>query len=312
MALSSLQALLSSNVMNTAILSHIQKNPETIKNLNPLILEHIKLIYKYRECSDEPFNLSKIFRQTNHSLQMVHPSPRESLTHILTDLIEITKKSDTVLSELIEKICHGKYKQTTRCGICRNDVIDYLDFLVVDLPVSGLLSGTKPQPIPTLKKGKTKGKEDPNLDLSDCFKQFSRFKMSGKEEKWTCPVCNIEDKSFKKIEIAVIPSVIILSFDRFKGADVDLTPIQLHPQIMLEDKKMELIATINHRIGKNEMDDIESINHRYTTCVNHDDIWYKIDGTSTESYLWPTDSGVLNNPSICVAIYQEQYTLKNV
>ena len=279
------QALLSSAVLNHAIVSCVQKNPESIKK-SPLFLEYAKLVVEYYEkkSSPLPFNLKdKRFDEKNKLFQSLiqHYDPNKILTHTINNFCEIIEKEDNNIFEVIKNICFGKYIEYFICDACNHVPVKQIDFLVTELSIPD--------------------KENPILN--DCFEEFAALKTLDEENKQTCPKCKINIVTHKKLAIKTVPGVIILSFDRFKNAIKKTTPVRIYSQIYLENKSMDLISTINFYGQPND--------GHYVAHVYRNKRWYKMDYSSVQPVS--TDD-VLNSSTICMAIYQQktQFNFNNL
>lgn len=246
---SALQALLSSNVLSTVLIIYLKKNPDILKDISPLIKQYYKIILdltsnKLNVYSLRPFKHTvdienAWFRGTNQ-----HDS-NEFMVYLINEFTE--KKYNVGLTELVKKVCFGRYKQYVTCTECKNININYFNFLDVQLPIP----------------------DKQNVDLEDCFIKFAQNEKLDNDNKWNCPICKKKVDAYKRMELEDVPDVAIFTFNRFTGLRKNDKPIKIYENIELEGKKLKLISTVNH---------YGSINGgHYVAHVSRDNIWYRAD-----------------------------------
>ncbi len=274
---STLQALLSSTTMNSVIIMCLQKNPKSKNNLSPMMTEYIRLLLDQIILEKENNIYSPIsFKKT---LDTVNPwfrgfeqhDSHELLIYLINEFAD--DKKDKTMTYLINKVCFGKCKQYVYCTECRHVNENFINFLDVILP------------IPNVR----------NPDLNDCFKYFSKFEVLDANNKVKCSKCNNYVIVHKRTEIYEVPEVAIFTFNRFKKTEKDTTTIRIYPFIELENKKLQLIATINH-YGNTK-------GGHYVSYVsrNKNTEWFRADDSSITSV---NIDSILNDPSVYIVIYQ--------
>jgi ubiquitin C-terminal hydrolase len=270
---SALQALLSSNVMNTAMMIYLQKNQETIKDFSPMLVEYCRLILDLLQKDNNIYNPIQ-FKQT---LDRVNEwfkgySQHDSNELLLYLINEFTDDStDKGVSRLIKRLCFGKFKQYVCCNECRNVVEGYFNFLDVALPIP----------------------DNRNPDLEDCFKKFAKYETLEDNNMWDCPTCKKKVIAYKKMEIHEVPEVAVFTLNRFRGTHKINTPIKVYPYIELEGKKLKLVSTVNHYGNVN--------GGHYVAHVSRGDKWFKANDTSIINI---SIESILNDPSVYMVVYQ--------
>lgn len=273
---SSLQALLSSNVMNTAIMIYLQKNQETLQGFSPMLIEYCRLILDLLKKDNTIYNPN----QFKHILDKENTwfkghsqhDSNELLLYLINEFTDDSK--DKGISKLIKRLCFGKFKQYVCCDECRNVVEGYFNFLDVALPIPDT-------------------KDIKNPDLEDCFKKFANYETLDDSNMWDCPTCKKKVVAYKKMEIHEVPEVAIFTLNRFRGTSKINTPIKVYPYIELEGKKLKLIATVNH-YGNVQ-------GGHYVAHVARNDKWFKV---NDESVSVVNGESILNDPSVYMVFYQ--------
>ena len=275
-----LQGLLSSNIVNTALLMYIQRKSECMGNLSPVLLEYIRLIMDHVKNNDQGIVDMATYSPNSFKNILDHANPwfrgnaqhdsNELLVYMINEFSD--EKKDKGMGNLIRKLCFGKFKQYVCCSECKHEVVSYFKFLDVILPIPN----------------------QDNPDLEGCFKKFAKYEIMDGDNKWECPACNKKVVAYKKMEIEEVPEVAVFTFNRFRGTTKNKTPIRIYQYIELEGKKLKLIATINHlgsSIGGGH----------YIACVSRNDKWYIMNDSSIHETR--VDS-ILNDSSVYMTIYQ--------
>ena len=271
---SALQALLSSNVINTGLMMYLKKNNNSIKNTSQVVKQYCKIILDTATKKEDVYSVINFkrtldivndwFRGTSQ-----HDS-NEFMVYLINEMTE--EKYDKGLSDLIKKICFGKYKQYITCSECKNTNISYFKFLDVQLPIPN--------------------KQNP--DLEDCFIHFAQNEKLDDTNKWMCDICKKKVVAYKRMEIEDVPEVAIFTLNRFKGTRKNEIPIKIYEHIELEGKKLQLISTVNHYGGVG--------GGHYVAHVSRNNIWYRADDSRINKI-----NGVgqlLNDPSVYMVVYQ--------
>lgn len=273
---SALQALLSSNIINTVILFYVRKNPDCINNLSPILLEYCRIIIELAK-SDSLHDMTyrpNLFKNILGSENIVfrgngqHDS-NELLLYMINEFAD--DKRDKGMSNLIKRVCFGKFKQYLFCSECKNISESYFKFLDVILPIPSTS----------------------NPDLEECFKKFAKYELMDGDSKIFCSKCNKKVIGYKKMEIQDVPDVAIFTFNRFIGTTKNNTPIRIYQYIELEGKKLKLIATVNHYGGTG--------GGHYIAHVTRNDKWYSANDSNIQD---SRIESILNDPSVYLVIYQ--------
>ena len=272
---SALQALLSSNIMNTAIVLYLNKFSHNLLSLSPILIEYSRMIFELKDdtsvskyYSPESFKTTLNNENSWFSGYEKHDS-HEFLVYMINEFAE--EKKDKLMATLIKKLCFGKYKRYTYCTECKNISNSYSNFLDVLLPIPN--------------------KQNP--DIEECFKQFAMFDTFEKNNKWNCPECKKKVIAHSKMEINDVPDIAIFTLNRFIGTEKNNTPVKIYQYIELEGKKLKLIATVNHYGATG--------GGHYVAHISRDDKWYVAD----DSRISPSSiNDILNNSSVYLMIYQ--------
>ena len=275
---SAIQALLSANVMNTALMIYLQDNQKNLKQFSPMLIEYCRIILDLLQKNNSCYNPT----QFKSNLDKANPwfkgyiqhDSNEFVSYLINEFTDDSK--DKGITNLIQKLCFGKFKQYIYCDICHNVVEKYSNFLDVILPIPDVTANMK------------------NFDLEDCFKKFAQYEvMDDSDNLWECPTCKKKVISYKKMEVHEVPEVAIFTLNRFRGTSKINTPVTIYPYIELENKKLKLIATVNHYGSVH--------GGHYVAHVCRKDKWYKAnDGTISSINV----DSILNDPSVYMVFYQ--------
>lgn len=147
--------------------------------------------------------------------------------------------------------------------------------------------------------------------LTDCFKHFTRREILSTEDLWKCPKCNELKRASKKIDIWLLPKVLIVQLKRFNYTryfrdkidllidcplrDLDLSQFVLNPDEKLK-AKYDLIAVSNHMGGLG--------GGHYTAYGKnvHDQKWHTFD----DSYVCDSYEDNVISRAAYVLIYQQK------
>jgi ubiquitin C-terminal hydrolase len=271
---STLQALLTSNVLNTSLMIYLKKNQQSIKNMAPIIKQYCKIIVELINNKPNIYSVRQFKKTLDIENQWFRGTSQHDSNEFMVYLInEMTdEKYDVGVSKLIKNICFGRYKQYIKCAECKNVNTSYFKFLDVQLPIP----------------------DKQNPDLEDCFIHFAQNETLDNTNKWMCPVCNKKVVSYKRMEIEDVPDVAIFTFNRFRGMRKNNKQIKIYEHIELEGKKLKLISTVNHYGGVG--------GGHYVAHVSKNNVWYRADDSRISKI-----NGVgqlLNDPSIYMVVYQ--------
>ena len=273
---STIQALLSSNVLNTVLLMYIQKNPTCLTTFSPMLIDYCRIIIDLLSTQSLPYSPIPFKLTLDHENNFFQGSDQHDSNELLQYMINefADEKKDKGIAKLIKKVCFGKYKQYICCAECMNVVVSYFNFLDVILPI----------PITN------------NPDLNDCFQKFAMYDTLDNTNKWACPTCKKKVIIHKKMEIHEVPDIAIFTLNRFNGTTKNNTPVKIYQRIELEEKKLKLVATVNH-YG-------ETGGGHYIAHISRNDKWYIANDASIhESSI----DAILNDRSVYMMVYQIDY-----
>lgn len=276
-----LQVLLSSNIINTALMLYIKKSPKALEKFSPILIEYCKIIvdmipkeegqHAYRSYRPSSFK-SVVGRENDFFGGSAQRDSHEFLSYIINEFAD--QKRDKGIANIFRKLCFGKYKQYLSCAECEEVTIKYFNFLDVILP------------IPDTKKV-------PKPDLESCFKKFAEYELLDDKNKWFCPKCKKHVRALRKMEIHEVPDLAIFTFNRFTGTEKNNTPIEIFKAIKLEEKKLKLIGILNHHGSTG--------GGHYVSHVLRGSDWYKANDSSITKV---NIESLLNDPSVYITVYQ--------
>lgn len=273
----SLQALLSSNVINTAILLYLKKVPDSVNKFTPLFLAYCRMIVdltkKDTQLTYNPSFFKAVIDRAGKFKGHCQHDSHEFITYLVDNFAD--EKNDKGITNIMRKLCFGKCKEILCCDECMRIDEKFTNFLDVTLSIPN--------------------NKEP--DLEQCFKKFAVCESLSEDNKWFCPTCKKKVIAHKKIEIHEVPEVAIFTFKRFiatpKGTTKITTPVKIYEAIELEGKKLKLIATINHYGNLN--------GGHYVANISRGDDWYRVDDSRTSKI---NVKSLLNDPSVYTTIYQ--------
>jgi ubiquitin C-terminal hydrolase len=288
-----LQALLSSDILNNVIWMYLRKNPKAMDNFSPILLKYIRIIYDLiPNRNDDPIYTPLSFKLTLDEENKLfrgcsQHDANEFLIYVINEFVDDAVKKpnmkgggrDKGMANIIRKLCFGKYREFIKCNKCNKVEQKYTNYFDVLLPIPNKI----------------------NPDLEDCFKQFAKFEILDESNKWTCPSCNEKVVVTKKMELAQVPDVAIFTLKRFRGTEKNTTPVKIYERITLEDKRMKLVATVNHYGGTG--------GGHYIAHVSRKNQWYRADDTSIQNI---DVRAILNDASIYMVVYQVEYDDHNM
>jgi len=274
-----IQALLSSDILNNVILIYSEKHPNRVEKFSPVLIEYVRLVLDFMMDNNQssiysPHKFKKIIDKENAFFRgHAQHCPSEFISYLINEFAETAKEKG--IAKIMNQICFGKYKEYICCDVCKNVIVGYAPFLEVPLPIP----------------------DTPNPDLDECFKKFAIYEtLDEKNNRWTCPTCQMKVVAHKRMEIFEVPEVAIFTFNRFKNAQKNNTPIKLYPRIKLENRRLRLIATVNHYGGLN--------GGHYVAYVSRGNVWYRADDSSIRR---DDIKSVLNDSSVFMVVYQIEY-----
>lgn len=271
---SALQALLSSNVLNTSLILYLKKNPDSVTNMSSIVKQYYKIILDLISDNQTMYS-PKNFKHTLDKENVWFRGTRqhdanEFMVYLIGEFTDNKYNSDIV--ELVKRVCFGRYKQYVSCSECKNTGINYFKFLDVQLPIP----------------------DKQNPDLEDCFIKFAQNEKLENDNKWYCSICDKKVEAYKRMELEDIPEVAIFTFNRFTGLRKNNKLIKIYERIELEGKKLKLISTVNHYGDVN--------GGHYVAYVSRNSVWYRADDSNVSKINGIQQ--VLSDSSVYMVIYQ--------
>lgn len=297
---SALQALLSSDILNEALIFFLQKIvsescfEDIVKETSPLLMCYYSIIFGHINTTNttntntintnyinnynninnfSPIQFkNKLDEMNNWFKGYSQHDSNEFMLYMLNEFIDGSKNKQ--IGELIKSLCFGKYKQYICCYTCRNVAVSYHNFLDIVLPIPDM----------------------PNPTLEDCFVKMASYEKLCSDNSWDCPVCKTKVNASKKIEIETVPDVAVFTFNRsLQNVTItkNNTAVKIYPYIRIDGKKLKLISTINHygSIGGGH----------YVANILRNNVWYRANDSSVSKI---NVENILNDSSIYMTIYQ--------
>ncbi|CAF3610200.1 unnamed protein product [Rotaria socialis] len=156
----------------------------------------------------------------------------------------------------------------------------------------------------------TRSQQKPSTTLLDCFKHFTKREVLSDDDLWKCPKCAMLKKATKKIDLWLLPKILIVQLKRFNYTryyrdkidlridcpiNLDLSQYVLNPAEKAKGK-YSLIAVSNHMGGLG--------GGHYTAYAknSHDKKWHIFD----DSYVSEANETDVVGKAAYVLIYQQQ------
>jgi ubiquitin carboxyl-terminal hydrolase 4/11/15 len=147
--------------------------------------------------------------------------------------------------------------------------------------------------------------------LTDCFKHFTKEEILSNDDSWNCPKCKELKRASKKIDLWLLPKVLIVQLKRFNYSrffrnkidlfidyplcDLDLSQFALNPAEKSK-AKYDLIAVSNHM-------DFLGFRHYTTHAKNvHDNKWHTFNDSSVSEV---NEANVISKAAY-ILIYQQK------
>ncbi|CAF1458075.1 unnamed protein product [Rotaria sordida] len=110
-------------------------------------------------------------------------------------------------TSLISKIFHGQIRSTVTCT-CGEPCITFDSISFLALPIPDLPLASSHQKYSSQPRKQT-------VTLTDCFNEFLKVEKIGENGQWFCNKCNDLRDAEKKLDIWILPKVLILQLKRF-------------------------------------------------------------------------------------------------
>ena len=150
-----------------------------------------------------------------------------------------------------------------------------------------------------------------NITLLDCFKLFTRREVLSNDDLWRCPRCNGMKRASRKVDLWLLPKVLIVQLKRFNYTgdgrgkidlliDCPLRELDLSEFVLNPDEKpkakYDLIAVSNHMGGLG--------GGHYTAYAKNsrDQKWHTFD----DSYVCDTREDSVISKGSYILVYQQQ------
>jgi len=272
---STLQALMGSNIFNNVLFLYLKKHPKTLDDINNTFKAYINLVIEISKIARTPQTYYTptdfkfvIGKENNLFSGFQQQDAHELLIYLINEFCD--KTNNKKISQLIQKMCFGQFNQYIYCKNCKNTSKTQYTYFDINLQIP----------------------EKSNITLKDCFEEeFIKIDRLDDDNKYYCNTCQTKTVANKKIEIDLVPDILVISLKRFKNNDKITSPVKIHHNINLENKKLELVSTINHYGGCN--------GGHYTANVKKNGLWYNANDSNITSI-----NLVLDDPAFYIMIYQ--------
>jgi ubiquitin C-terminal hydrolase len=223
-----LQALLSSNILNSRIIRYTQHHPDQIYEMSPMLFEYVKLIYQLidpnrgddEKASEDARQKMRAIRQQNHIIPrdfkdtLGKENPRfsgyhqedaqELIEYLLSDFTElpVNLRSEsqkdlkiptefTSIRKVLRDTYFGTYVQIIKCrecGMTKSEAFNHTDIIV---PV--------PQEMINNNQRRLYNNRE-FITIADCFKKYCEIEVFDGNNKIDCDDCTKRDRISGKIE----------------------------------------------------------------------------------------------------------------
>lgn len=326
-----LQALLSSNIINSRIITYTLKNMDKVSEYSPMLYEYMKILFSlikpddvyYCDAKVEAVDLMKsldtesyvaprifkdVLSKENKTFAGYNQQDSHELISFLLNNFTELPGFDNKKIELkdkkngIRKILHdtyfGTYRQILHCKECNHKNVKIDNHMDIILPVPIARPRVRSH---THTHTHTRAKE--MVTIEDCFNKYSETEMFlEKNNKLHCDKCKKKTITTKKMELEYVPEVTILTLNRFDGLRKLDNKIELFHRMELDGYNLILVSTVNHIGGTVHSGHYTS----YASRLYYDNNtikqkWFYADDSSIRE---TTLENVLNDPRIYLAIYE--------
>jgi ubiquitin C-terminal hydrolase len=329
-----IQALLSSNIMNSRIYKYTQDNKDKVREYSPMLFEYVKIIYTLMYKNGEgridsnnrdilvPRDFKNTLSQENKTFAgYSQQDSHELITFLLDSFTEFSKefkpekKTDpkiktvfTGIRKLLRDTFFGSYRQVIVCNVCKNITSNIFEHVDIILPVD------RKQRIRNNQNNINNINNNLDVDqirnqkpitIAECFDKYCSVEHFDKESKINCDKCKMKTNSSKKMALDYVPELTILTINRFEGDKKIDVPIKIYPRIELDGYLLRLISTVNHHgstiHGGHYTAYVSRCYYDNSGSGNIIEKWYIADDSNIREI---ERSVVLDDPRIYLAMYE--------
>jgi ubiquitin C-terminal hydrolase len=335
-----IQALLSSNIMNSRIIRYTQQNPGKITELSPMLFEYVKLVYQLIDSGSKDESHASIeARQKMRAMReqsMIVPrdfkdvlskeNPRfagyrqedsqELIEFLLSDFTELPRNlrpedqrdskasptEFTSIRKILRDSYFGTYRQVIKCKDCGSKRNDIFNHSDIIIPVPRELI-ERNRRLPRHAKR--------TITIADCFGKYCETEVLDGDNKVTCEECGIKTKSTKRMELDYVPELTVVTINRFKAQLTKIQePIKVFSKIELDGYPLRLIATVNHSGSSIHGGHYTSYVSRskYDNYGKLQEEWFMADDSSIRPV---NKKDILSDTRIYLALYERVQTFDN-
>lgn len=171
----------------------------------------IREMWSGERTSANGFSVKQYVGELSERFMGYNQQDSHEFLNVLLDALheDLKEDSDNIDNEtsLIAKIFYGQMRSTVTC-VCEETVItlDSISFLAL--------------PIPDLPAVRPRGKYPSDsvrrpVALVDCFEEFFKLEQIGDNGQWYCNKCDCLTNAKKKLDLWILPTVLILQLKRF-------------------------------------------------------------------------------------------------
>jgi len=268
-----LQAILSVKYLNRQIILCIKKDPESIRSMNPLFIEYLKILLTLIDVEKNitlaPSMFKKVLGSKNRIFSgYAQQDAHEAMICIFSEFLD--EKRDKTIYNVLSDCLYGKFCQTLECTDCGHVGRIITSFQDIEVPIP-------PSANPTLEK---------------CIELFSEKELLKGDERWTCEKCKKKVEAFKMIKIQSSPKVLTITLNRFKGTVKNSTYVDIPLKLSIADKTYNLVSTVNHYGSVN--------GGHYTASVQRNGLWY----TADDKRITNINPSNVSTQSVYITVYE--------
>ena len=162
------------------------------------------------------------------------------------DSIESWKNYLLRNKSIIVDLFQGQLRNTLQCRICQHKSIKFEPFMYLSLPIvsddeNGYTANT----------------------LNECLELFCRTEILQGDNVWFCPKCKTHVSATKKLDLWMLPPILIIHFKRFNNATNNTTNrrTKLNNKIQYPIKNLDLSIQLQSSNHEKPIFDLYAISH---------------------------------------------------
>jgi ubiquitin carboxyl-terminal hydrolase 8 len=186
------------------------------------------------------------------------------------DAIEAWKNYLRRNRSLIVDLFQGQFRNTCKCLTCGHVNIRFEPFMYLSLPMS-----------------------ETSQSIKDCMDLYLDEEVLQGEDQWYCEKCKTHRDATKKIDLWILPPILIVHLKRFRYNDSGQVGSKNDASIQYSVTQWDLKSRVRSKGGVMPVYDLYAVsNHmgglgggHYTACAlnRFDDVWYEFNDSSYRS-----------------------------